>query len=214
MGKINTSIFGAVSGKVGNVIGASWKSVAYLRGKAAKVKYSNSEEQQTQRAIFKAVVKFVKPMKAFLNIAYKGVETNMTPYNSVTKRILTECIIKGDEGAEIDYSKVLVSKGGMPVLNDITATCSAGKVSLSWSDKSDVSETKISGDDNIMPLVFNLSKQQAEFSTKQFKRSDKSGDLELPESWKGDSILVYAGTKDKKNKDASDSIFLGEFVLA
>lgn len=213
MGKIKQGILGAVSGKVGSVVGSTWNHVAYLRGFATKISDANTEEQQAQRASFKSVVRFVKPMKAFLKVAYKSTKTKMTPYNSVTSNILNECLIKSDDGAQIDYSKVLVSKGGMPVLNDISATCGVGKVSLSWSDNSELNDSQVNADDNVMSLVYNIDKAQAEFTTKKFKRSDLSGDIILPASWKGDKIVVYAGTKDKKSKDASNSVFLGEFVL-
>lgn len=213
MGITKLGVFGDVSGKVGNLVGSTWRSVAYFRGVASKVNDANTEEQQVQRAIFKSVVRFVKPMKAFLKVAYKNSERKLTPFNSATRTIFKECLIKNEDGAQIDYSKVLVSKGGMPVLNDISATCSAGKVSLTWVDGSNVNDSQVNAEDNVISLVYNIDKGQAEFTTKKFKRSDLSGDIILPASWKGDNIVVYAGTKDKKSKDASNSVFLGEFVL-
>jgi hypothetical protein len=45
MGKINQGILGGFSGKVGSVVGGSWKGISYMRGKAVSTK--NPQNLQT-----------------------------------------------------------------------------------------------------------------------------------------------------------------------
>ena len=51
MGKIKRGILGGVSGKVGSVVGASWKGVDYLRGLPASYTDAKSEPQIAQRFV-------------------------------------------------------------------------------------------------------------------------------------------------------------------
>ncbi|MCP3925072.1 MAG: hypothetical protein GY714_21045 [Desulfobacterales bacterium] len=52
MGKIKQGIFGGVSGKIGNLVGASWKGINYLRTMPLSVANPNTAAQQTQRSKF------------------------------------------------------------------------------------------------------------------------------------------------------------------
>ena len=52
MGKINQGILGGFSGKVGNVIGGTWKGIDYMRVKPAHVTNPKTEGQVDQRSKF------------------------------------------------------------------------------------------------------------------------------------------------------------------
>jgi hypothetical protein len=52
MGTIKKGILGGVSGKVGNVVGGSWKGIDYLRVLPASVHNANSQPQISQRYKF------------------------------------------------------------------------------------------------------------------------------------------------------------------
>ena len=52
MGKINQGILGGFNGKVGSVIGASWKGISYMRGIAQSIKNPKTEAQVMQRDYF------------------------------------------------------------------------------------------------------------------------------------------------------------------
>ena len=51
MGKINQGILGGVSGTVGSVVGASWKGISYLRGKATSHTDANTESIDLLRVV-------------------------------------------------------------------------------------------------------------------------------------------------------------------
>ena len=52
MGKINQGILGGFNGKVGSVIGASWKGISYMRGIAQSINNPKTEAQVMQREYF------------------------------------------------------------------------------------------------------------------------------------------------------------------
>ena len=52
MGEIKQGILGGFSGKVGTVIGSTWKDVSYMRAMAISVSNPRTPKQQTQRGKF------------------------------------------------------------------------------------------------------------------------------------------------------------------
>lgn len=66
MGIIKGGILGPVSGKVGSVIGSSWKGIAYLKGIPASVANPRTAAQIAQRTLFANCVAFGKPILAGL----------------------------------------------------------------------------------------------------------------------------------------------------
>ncbi len=59
MGKIKQGILGGFSGKVGPVIGTSWKGKAIIKARPLSHNDRNSVAQQEQRAKFSLVSKFL-----------------------------------------------------------------------------------------------------------------------------------------------------------
>lgn len=58
MAKIPNGILGGVSGKIGGVIGSSWKGINVVKTRPLSVANPNTVPQQTQRTKFKAVTQF------------------------------------------------------------------------------------------------------------------------------------------------------------
>ena len=75
MGIINQGILGGFSGKVGPIVGFRWKSNYYIRARAAKVSNPRTPKQQEQRGKFATAFSFLKAIKPFIRIGYKGIYT-------------------------------------------------------------------------------------------------------------------------------------------
>lgn len=71
MGKIGQGILGGLSGKVGNIIGASWKGINYIRIKPVSVANPRTVGQVNQRNKFSATLEFLQPLKPFINLEAK-----------------------------------------------------------------------------------------------------------------------------------------------
>lgn len=65
MGKYTQGILGPFSGKVGAIVGSSWKGVNYIKSLPGP-NTSNTERQQVQRSRFKSVVKMASSLLASL----------------------------------------------------------------------------------------------------------------------------------------------------
>ena len=82
MGKINLGILGSFSGKVGNVVGGSWKGISYMRAKASSVSNPRTDGQMGQRSKFALVLGILKPMTGFIRVGYKRFTIKQTAFNA------------------------------------------------------------------------------------------------------------------------------------
>ena len=113
MGRIKKGILGSFSGKVGTVVGASWKGVAYMRSLPQKSKTSCTERQASQRTKFAITMGYLTPMAAVLRIGWKLYARRQSPFNAATSYTLTNAIVGAYPDFEIDPSKVLISRGAL-----------------------------------------------------------------------------------------------------
>lgn len=61
MGKIKQGLFGGFSGRIGNLIGSSWKGTAVVKTRPLSVAYPGTAAQVSQTSSMAAIVAFVKP---------------------------------------------------------------------------------------------------------------------------------------------------------
>lgn len=66
MAKIPQGILGGIRGRVGNVVGGSWKGINYIRSMPLSVSNPNTAAQQTQRAAFTRTVAAARHLLADL----------------------------------------------------------------------------------------------------------------------------------------------------
>ena len=92
MGTIKQGILGGFSGKVGTVIGSSWKGISYMRGQAQHVKNPRSSGQMDQRTKFNLVLNFLQPNVPYIRIGYKSQAAKQTEFNAAMSY---HCIVAG-----------------------------------------------------------------------------------------------------------------------
>jgi len=170
MGKIGQGILGGLSGKVGNVIGGSWKGIDYIRIKPTSVANPRTEGQVNQRNKFTATLEFLQPNKDFVNVGYKSFAIKQTAFNAAMSYVLNNAIIGVTPDFSVDYSSALLSKGILSkALNPTADLTTAGQVSFSWDDNS--TENNAKRTDKAMLLVYNPMKNE---STYQLAGADRN----------------------------------------
>ena len=118
MGKINKGILGGFSGRVGNVIGGSWKGIDYMRSEATSIADPKTAKQLEQRSKFRVAVEFAKQVVPIINIGLKQYATKRSEFNYLVSRICTDWWDEANN--TIDFSKVQLSSGELPT-EDITS---------------------------------------------------------------------------------------------
>jgi len=207
MGTIKQGILGGFSGKVGTVIGASWKGIDYMRSIPVSVLNPNTPAQVEHRAKFSAIVNFLKPLTVFLRVGFKSKNTTMSPFNAAMSYHLKNAITGTFPNYKIDHSKVRVSQGNLPgALNPQVQLTTTGEIEFTWEDNS--FETDSMADDKVLLVPSNSSKQHAVFVYDGNTRHSGSQVITLPENYAGDEIQCYIAFQNERQTIFSDSQFL------
>jgi len=206
-------ILGGFSGKVGTVIGACWKGIDYMRSIAANVTDAKTAAQLDQRAKFSAVIKFLRPLTAFLRFSFKSQAIRMSAFNAALAYNLKNAILGIYPGYEIDYEAALVSCGSLPgALNPTAESVVAAKVAFTWEDNSLDADTK--ADDKVILLVYNPAKNQAINVVGTQTRADGMQVLSLPASFSGDNVECYISFIQNEGSEVSNSLWVASLLVA
>lgn len=213
MGTIKQGILGGFSGKVGTVIGASWKGISYMRSIPQHVKNPRTEGQVSQRSKFALTLNLLKPMTAFLRTGWKLYAHKQTAFNAAMSYTLANAITGTYPDYSIDPSKVLVSRGSLAPAASASATpAGGGTVTFAWEDNSGIGSAKQT--DKALLVVANPAKSEAVFDTAGAERTEITQDIIVPADWIGEEVETYMGFISEDNKEVANSVYLGTITIA
>ena len=213
MGIIRQGITGGFSGMVGNVIGGSWKGIAYMRIRPVSVANPKTDPQLDQRSRFAVAMRFLEPLAEFVKTGFKNYAIKMSPINKAMSYNVLNALQGTYPNYTIDYPNALVSKGKLPrALNQVAASTVAGTVLFTWDDNSD--EVKARADDKNLLLVYNPEKNQAVTFSELGERADGTQSVTVPNSFSGDLVHCYIAFKADKGGLISNSSYAGAVTVA
>jgi hypothetical protein len=206
MGKYNQGILGPFTGKVGSVVGSSWKGVNYIKSLPGP-NTSNSEAQQKQRSRFKSVVGLASSLlSSLIRPVWNLVSGKMTGYNLFVK---TNMAAFDESGVLVNYSDFHASVGALPLPENLNIQDDVDVVSgieVSWKDDS---ATGIgNADDKLHLLVMN--EEKVHILNTISVRSDQSAEITLPVPAGDVHLYPFFGTADgdKFSPDSYSKIVL------
>ena len=213
MGKIKKGILGGFSGKVGTVIGSTWKGIAYMRSIPQSVKNPKTQPQREQRGKFALTMGLLKPLNPLLQIGWRQQANRQSPINAAMSYHIANAISGDYPDFEIDYQKIVVSRGNLPGVKDLQiSTISATEIGLEWTY---FDESTTSPDDELSLCVLNHTKNDIQINIRDVVRSDGSITFGLPSHWEaGDSVSIYIFFTSADNKNVSTSQSLVNQTLA
>jgi hypothetical protein len=211
MGKIKQGILGGFSGKVGSVVGGSWKGISYMRGKAASIKNPQTLQQMKQRGKFALALSVLQPITVFVRIGFKRYAHRKSEFNAAMSYTIRNAIQGTYPDYTIDYSKLLVSRGTLTGANTATATPEIGKIKLAWENNSGIGEAKPT--DKALAVAINPEKGEAAYITDGAPRSACTENLLVSPYWAGDEVEVYLAFISENGKDVASSAYLGSVTV-
>jgi hypothetical protein len=212
MGIINQGVYGGVSGKLGNLIGASWKGINYLRIKPASVANPRTLPQLTQRAKFLVTLKFLQPLGDFLKIGFKNYAVKMSPFNSAMSFTIQNALAGDYPDFIINYQNALLSRGSLTeAANAAAASNIASQVLFTWDDNSGDGDAQAA--DKAMLVVYNPVKGHAVQSTLGNSRADGSQVVNVPAYYSADTVQTWIAFLSATGQ-VSNSVYAGPVVVA
>jgi hypothetical protein len=213
MGKIAQGILGGLSGKVGNIVGGSWKGIDYIRIKPSSVANPRTEGQVNQRNKFTITLEYLQATKDFIKIGYKSFATKKTEFNAAMSYVLNNSVGGIAPNFTIDYSLALLSRGPLSgVLNGTTDLATAGQVSFDWDDNSAEGNANVT--DKAMVLVYNPSKKESISILDGADRTVGSQVVTIPNTYAGDTVELFMAFVSADGTQVSNSVYLGSGTAA
>jgi hypothetical protein len=199
MGKIPNGITGPVRGKVGTVIGSSWKGIDYIKAKPRKRGKKRTDNERQNQNRFRDLHNWLQPMLGFLRSGFSGYSPTVEGFNAAKSYNLKNAFVNNS----LDPSRVLVSYGPLTVPGNIQCQRSDGDLHITW----DTSDTDYRNQlDQVMILAYDPGHQRCFYSDLgEFRKTGKEvlkfvGNLDYH---------VYVAFKSHDRKTQSNSVYLG-----
>lgn len=210
MARINKGILGSVTGKVGTVIGSSWKGIAYIRSLSSKRKGGSSQRQLEHQARFGLATRFIQSMKQVIITGFSHNAVQMTEMNSALAHILKNAVTGTYPAFRISYPQVQVSRGSLPnVVSPLASAGLNGTLGFSWTDNSGVGKAK-AGDKAI--LVAYCEALNHTLYGIEGERGATTGSLNVA-MFAGEKVQTWISFLSMDSKDVATSIYTGEVIV-
>jgi hypothetical protein len=208
MGRSNKGILSDFSGKVGTVVGSSWKGINYMRS-LPKFKKNRkvSEAQQGQQLKFTMASDFIGAFSPLFNTSYQRSEKK-TGRNAALSNVIAMAIVGDYPNFSIDYSKVVIAKGSLKKGDNPTASSvSAGKLLFTWADNSGMG-TATEGDKAIL-VAYCPETNDAIFTVSGPNRLAATAELDMP-FFSGKRVHTWIAFRSPDGKLTANSVYTGE----
>jgi hypothetical protein len=212
MGTINKGILGGFSGKVGTVVGGTWKGIEYMRSKGNRGNFTATNAQATQQMKFAMAIRFVTSISGLVAIGFRNYATKKTAGNSAVSYLLKNAIVGTYPNLGIAYADVLVTRGDLPNVLAPTVTMDAGgQLSYSWTDNSTVGIAKAT--DKVILAAYCPALNQCIYTTGSADRSALADVLNLA-TFTGEVVHTYIGCISEDGRNIASSIYTGQQTVS
>ena len=208
MGTIKKGILGAFSGKVGNVVGASWKGIAYMRSLPASVKNPRSLKQRTQRSKFSLALEVIQPLLSVIKQGWKLYANKQSAFNAAMSYTVFNVIQGEYPDYNVDYSKIIISRGNLTAAADYAVVASPTGATINWGDNSGQGAAQPT--DVVIVAALNPAKGEIATPVADATRADGTIDIVYPGHWENYKTHVYLGFISDDGKEVANSVYLGE----
>lgn len=212
MGTIKQGILGGFSGKVGTVIGGSWKGISYMRSQAQSIKNPRTEAQMSQRTKFTLALSFLKPMTNLLRTGFKLYAKKQTAFNAAMSYTLANAISGDYPDYELHFANALVSRGTLTTAANGATSSAGGSITVTWDDNSGVGTAKAT--DKALIAILNTDKDEAVTVSAGETRTIGTQTVAVPADWVGEDVQVYLGFISEDSKEVANSVYLGAVTIA
>lgn len=215
MAIIKQGILGGFNGKVGTVIGSTWKGRAVIRSVAQHVHNPRTEAQQAARARMSLVSRMVSAVYTFVSEGFRAQADReaITSGNVATRLNLAQAVTGSGTNVSLDYNRVMLSQGSLLNVESPSATVAASghSVNVSWTNNAGV-DSDVLDNDQVLFCLYNPTRQASIYDLVTACRDDQSAVLHYPALWAGDTLYLYVATRSEDKTRISNSIMAGSVV--
>lgn len=213
MGTYNKGILGAFSGKVGPVVGASWRGKDVLRSLPRKGNRVATATQLLQREKFTLVTEFLNPINSVVGRYFGNNNGDKTRRNQAMSYLLKEAVTYVEPNLIWEFNKVQISRGDLLGLNVASATAGTGhSVDINWTDNSGQGDAEST--DKLVVVLYEETTKTTVHALNAGSRSQETGNVIVPAFLTGLTVQVWATFASTDDKLYATSQYLGTVVIA
>lgn len=211
MAKFVNGAIGTFSGKVGSVIGSSWRSIHYMRGLSKKRTKPYTEGQLAQQQRFGLMGRFLLPLRGLMEIGFANLDTSRaTLFNLVMARNLP-AVMGVYPDFSIDYGQISFSNGSLLQPRNVAVSIAAGLATVSWNPATNRFNGK--ADDEIYPLLYDRELNLFYTSDDIVLRSDGEVEISVDADAAGHEAEVWLFATSRDGKLISETVYAGAYTL-
>jgi hypothetical protein len=211
MARYDSGIFGSISGKLGTVVGATWRGISYLRSKPDKKRRKKrpSRKQLAQRLKFKVAGEFLWPLTDLVPITFRTNEA-ITALNNATRYTMKNALTGTYPDIVIDYALVRISRGDLPAALSPAVSKNGSELTFTWTPNS---RTGSAADtDKAVLVVYCPAMKQCVHSVGDANRAAGSVVVDASD-YTGEVVHTYLAFVSNDEEEASDSVYTGSVQL-
>ena len=211
MGTIKQGILGGFNGKVGSVIGASWKGISYMRGIAQSIKNPKTEAQVMQRDYFAQLAQMSSQLSnEQLASLFPNTAKGLTRRNLLQKQ-LDACAVTADGVKRIDLG-LLEGIGNGKRIDSPMLSCTVSEGMAITVEADDLSAIGKPVTANFIVVAYNVTQGKLGVFNPPVTATDADLDIDV-KGWgeAGDTVRLYL-TYAESGEDVAARGF-GSFII-
>ena len=209
----NKNSFDGFIGKRGNVITYLRLGIPTSRSAATTITKKATQNQKTARQPTKLVNDFIASAKQFIYLGFQSEATlaHKTSHDLVNSYTRLNAIKGNYPNKEIDYTKVLFSKGKMPATPNVQAQINDDGVVFTWDTL--LIPGQFRANDQVMLLAYFPDTKSSEYVLFGGTRASGTAQLFLLENETATVMETYISFISADHKNISNSMYTGQLIL-
>lgn len=207
MGTIKKGINGPFRGKVGSVIGSSWRGVNYIKGLSLKKgRRKPTPAQEKARLKFGLLNQFLDPLSQLLETSFGQLATRATGRNAAFRYNYDHAFVNDEHGIRLNYPQLRFSHGHLVTAGDERAWFADGKLHISWHPGT----FGMGGepDDEAQLLVYDVEKRTFVPMVRATRQDGATETVDFEYEIDPSKLHVWLFFIDKSGKQASKTVYI------
>ena len=165
MAILKNGIDGAFSGKVGTVVGTTWRGLTIIRSRP-KTPAGFSEKQLANQMKMKVAQDFLRRLVEPVRIGFRDDSIVPTAYNTGLSYLKKHALTGEYPEIRVDFPAVKVAQGRLAIPDDIQMEAAGGQLMISWSG---LTEGNARHDDQLMVVLWNDADKTSQYSLQAYR---------------------------------------------
>lgn len=205
MGVIKRGILGGFSGKVGNIVGSSWKGIATMKALPLSVANPNTAGQVIQRGKMSNIVAFIKPiLNAIVKPLNDRFASGMSGYNLFVQRNIALFTTVAPTAPE----DLVIASGNVSTAAAFSGNIdvSDNELSLNWNNNSGTGNALAT--DIMFAFFYNRNLDQLVLFAADKARNSSGFSDSLPAGWlAGHVVDIWGAFRRADGSQVSDTMY-------